>query len=136
MRLSTPVLREAVVADPTVGDGGRRVRFCRIERTAACNRRVLVVAAEDAPAGAFARNRCGRTEPTAAGGTPVRRLLEGESTMTKDPVCGMDVQPEQAAGQSEYKGQTYYFCCPTCKQQFDKEPQRYAESQPAMAGKS
>jgi len=48
----------------------------------------------------------------------------------------MDVQPEQAAGQSEYQGQTYYFCCSTCKQQFDKEPQRYAESQSATSGKS
>jgi YHS domain-containing protein len=26
--------------------------------------------------------------------------------MTQDPVCGMDVQPEQAAGQSEYQGRT------------------------------
>lgn len=56
--------------------------------------------------------------------------------MAKDPVCGMDVQPEQAAGQSEYQGQTYYFCCSNCKQQFDKEPQRYAGSQSAMAGRS
>ena len=31
--------------------------------------------------------------------------------MTQDPVCGMDVQPEQAAGQSEYQGRTFYFCC-------------------------
>ena len=56
--------------------------------------------------------------------------------MAKDPVCGMDVQPEQAAGQSEYKGQTYYFCCPSCKEPFEKEPQRYALSQPAMMGQS
>jgi YHS domain-containing protein len=56
--------------------------------------------------------------------------------MAQDPVCGMDVQPEQSAGQSEYKGQTYYFCCPVCKQKFDQEPQRYADSEQAMAGKS
>jgi Cu+-exporting ATPase len=56
--------------------------------------------------------------------------------MAKDPVCGMDVQPEQAAGQSEYKGQTYDFCCPAYKQQFDKEPQRYAQSQSATMGRS
>jgi Cu+-exporting ATPase len=56
--------------------------------------------------------------------------------MAKDPVCGMDGQPEQAAGQSEYGGQTYYFCCANCKQQFDKEPQRYAASQSAMSGKN
>jgi YHS domain-containing protein len=27
-----------------------------------------------------------------------------------DPVCGMDIDPVTAAGTSEYKGQTYYFC--------------------------
>lgn len=55
--------------------------------------------------------------------------------MTQDPVCGMDVQPEQAAGQSEYKGHTYYFCCPGCKEKFDQEPRRYTEIPVALAGK-
>jgi YHS domain-containing protein len=48
-----------------------------------------------------------------------------ESTMAKDPVCGMDVDPSQAAGQSEYNGQTYYFCSKGCKVAFDKDPQSY-----------
>ena len=43
----------------------------------------------------------------------------------KDPVCGMDVSPETAAGTSEYNGQTYYFCSPGCKRSFDKDPQKY-----------
>ncbi len=43
----------------------------------------------------------------------------------KDPVCGMDVTPEDAAGKSEYKGQTYYFCSTGCKKSFDKEPEKY-----------
>jgi len=46
--------------------------------------------------------------------------------MATDPVCGMEVQPEKAAGQSEHKGQTYYFCCLPCKQRFDQDPQPYA----------
>lgn len=54
--------------------------------------------------------------------------------MAQDPVCGMDVQPEQAAGQSEFQGRTFYFCCDTCKEKFDKEPQKYAQPQSAMAG--
>ena len=33
-------------------------------------------------------------------------------TLVKDPVCNMDVDPATAAGSSEYKGQTYYFCSP------------------------
>lgn len=45
--------------------------------------------------------------------------------MYKDPVCGMDVTPESAAGQSEYNGQTYYFCSLGCKKAFDKEPEKY-----------
>lgn len=47
---------------------------------------------------------------------------------SKDPVCGMDVTPETAAGKSEYNGQTYYFCSPGCKKAFDKEPQKYVHA--------
>ena len=42
-----------------------------------------------------------------------------------DPVCGMDIDPATAAGKSEYKGQTYYFCSPGCKKSFDKDPEKY-----------
>ena len=45
--------------------------------------------------------------------------------VVKDPVCGMDVSPEKAAGKSEYQGQTYYFCSEHCKKKFDKEPEKY-----------
>lgn len=47
------------------------------------------------------------------------------TTTYKDPVCGMDITAESAAGKSEYKGQTYYFCSPGCKKSFDKEPEKY-----------
>jgi len=46
--------------------------------------------------------------------------------MIKDPVCGMEVDPKQSAGKSEYLGQTYYFCSAGCKKAFDKEPAKYA----------
>jgi YHS domain-containing protein len=45
--------------------------------------------------------------------------------MARDPVCGMQVNEQQAAGRSEYQGETYYFCSPGCKQQFDQNPERY-----------
>ncbi|MBU0702428.1 MAG: YHS domain-containing protein [Chloroflexi bacterium] len=48
--------------------------------------------------------------------------------MTKDPVCGMTVEPETAADKAEYKGQTYYFCCPGCKAAFEKNPEKYLEA--------
>jgi Cu+-exporting ATPase len=45
--------------------------------------------------------------------------------MSKDPVCGMNVEAETAAAKSEYKGTTYFFCAPGCKKAFDKEPEKY-----------
>jgi P-type Cu+ transporter len=45
--------------------------------------------------------------------------------MAKDPVCGMQVEERQAAEQSDYQGQTYYFCSSRCQQQFEEHPDRY-----------
>ncbi|MDQ3651884.1 MAG: heavy metal translocating P-type ATPase [Acidobacteriota bacterium] len=42
-------------------------------------------------------------------------------TLVTDPVCGMSVNPEKAAGKSERDGETYYFCSPVCKERFDAE---------------
>lgn len=43
----------------------------------------------------------------------------------KDPVCGMNVDPQQAAGTAEHQGHTYYFCSPGCKTAFERDPARY-----------
>ena len=45
--------------------------------------------------------------------------------MVIDPVCKMKIDENKAAGKSEYKGQTYYFCAKACKEKFDKEPEKY-----------
>ena len=42
-----------------------------------------------------------------------------------DPVCGMTVQPDTAAGRSEYEGRTYYFCSAGCKTRFDADPESF-----------
>jgi len=46
--------------------------------------------------------------------------------MVQDPVCGMTIREEEAAGTSEYKGRTYFFCSTGCKAKFDADPERYA----------
>jgi Cu+-exporting ATPase len=51
--------------------------------------------------------------------------------MVKDPVCGMTIDEKTAKGQSEYKGQTYYFCAAICKTRFDQDPAKYVKSQDA-----
>ena len=45
--------------------------------------------------------------------------------LVKDPVCGMEINPETAAASSEYEGVTYYFCAEACKTEFDAEPSKY-----------
>ena len=46
--------------------------------------------------------------------------------MTKmDPVCGMTVDPQNAAGQYEYKGETYYFCSMHCLHKFRAAPEKF-----------
>lgn len=44
----------------------------------------------------------------------------------RDPICGMIVDPATAGYFSEYCGQTYYFCCAGCKQEFDQKPETHA----------
>ena len=51
-------------------------------------------------------------------------------TLVKDPVCNMDVDPARAAGSSEYKGQTYYFCSPGCVKRFNADPEKYLGPKP------
>ncbi len=42
------------------------------------------------------------------------------------PVMGNRIPDvSKAAAKSVYKGTTYYFCCPDCKPQFDKNPENY-----------
>lgn len=49
-----------------------------------------------------------------APGTKAVCLVTGETfTVTKGTL------------HSEYKGKTYVFCCPACKPQFDKEPEKF-----------
>lgn len=52
---------------------------------------------------------------------------KGKEQMVKDVVCGMEIDPTEAAGQSEYQGKTFYFCAPGCKRKFDANPQQYVK---------
>jgi Cu+-exporting ATPase len=53
-----------------------------------------------------------------------------------DPVCNMQVDEKNAAGRSEYQGQTFYFCSQDCKERFDQNPQQYAKQGAQGAGRS
>lgn len=52
---------------------------------------------------------------------------EGAATVrtVKDPIRGMDVVPEDAAGMTRVGDAVHYFCSTSCKQRFDGDPQKY-----------
>ena len=51
-----------------------------------------------------------------------------------DPVCMMTVDPATAPWYSEFNGKTYYFCAPSCKRSFDKDPLVYVKGAAAAEG--
>ncbi len=51
----------------------------------------------------------------------------------KDPVCGMQVNPDSAAGSHLHEGQTYYFCCTGCLDKFRADPAKYLGPKPPPA---
>ena len=49
-----------------------------------------------------------------------------------DPVCGMTISPDEAVGSVEHQGQTYYFCNPSCLDQFRADPERFLDPRPVQ----
>src|SRR5215467_6374768 len=45
--------------------------------------------------------------------------------MERDPVCGMSVDPANAAAKIERAGKTFFFCAMGCAARFEKEPKKY-----------
>jgi uncharacterized membrane protein YraQ (UPF0718 family)/YHS domain-containing protein len=54
-----------------------------------------------------------------------RQRFGGGVGYAQDPVCGMQVERQQAAATAEHDGQRYYFCSEHCRDGFTAEPQRY-----------
>jgi Cu(I)/Ag(I) efflux system membrane fusion protein len=55
--------------------------------------------------------------------------LETGRDPVKDPVCGMDLDPDEAAAAGrrvEDRGETYYFCSDECKRRFLADPGKFA----------
>ncbi len=50
---------------------------------------------------------------------------EEETKMEKDPVCGMNVDPEKTQWTLEHEGRKYYFCREGCMKAFARGPERF-----------
>jgi P-type Cu+ transporter len=51
-----------------------------------------------------------------------------------DPVCGMYVKPESAAGHVHHEGKDFYFCSQDCRQKFSANPEQFLKPKPTNAG--
>lgn len=86
------------------------------------------------PKAAVARAQ-GVTEPlTEEGRAPSARAVK--AFHAQDPVCGMDVDPDEAARlglMSAFQGAPFSFCSRACKQQFDANPDAVLSRPPRMS---
>jgi Cu+-exporting ATPase len=46
-----------------------------------------------------------------------------------DPVCGMTIEEEDATGTVQHEGVTYYFCNPSCLEQFKSDPAMFLNAE-------
>jgi YHS domain-containing protein len=53
--------------------------------------------------------------------------VDRRNVMAVDPVCGMQVDEENAAAGLEYEGEAYYFCSRACMKKFEDDPRSYAK---------
>ncbi len=66
-----------------------------------------------------------KTEPTET------KVVSSE--VTKQKLCPVMGIPINASLYTEYKGKKVYFCCPGCKDTFEKEPEKYLPKLPQFS---
>ncbi len=63
------------------------------------------------------------------GRVPAAASAKEGPLIVRDPVCGLEVNPEEARARwlkRTYRGQEYHFCRDWCARRFDEAPERYA----------
>ena len=56
------------------------------------------------------------------------------ATITRDPVCGMSVDPETAKHHAHHDGHDFHFCNPRCKEKFEADPKAYLTATDPVCG--
>ncbi len=54
--------------------------------------------------------------------------------LVKDPVCGMNIEPEAAFATRSHQGHTFYFCSKDCVDRFDADPLPFTSAGSATTG--
>ncbi len=56
--------------------------------------------------------------------------------MLVDPVCGKRIKRQRAHIAVDYRGVTYYLCCPRCQADFERTPEKFARAEWGEKAKS
>jgi Cu+-exporting ATPase len=56
--------------------------------------------------------------------------------VTRDPVCGMTVDPAAGKPSADYRGHTYHFCADGCRRKFEGDPDAYLTATDPVCGMS
>ena len=57
-----------------------------------------------------------------------------DAAITRDPVCGMTVDPSAGKPTHEHGGRTFHFCNPKCREKFAAAPEEYLEARDPVCG--
>ncbi|GGB23430.1 heavy metal translocating P-type ATPase [Allosediminivita pacifica] len=58
----------------------------------------------------------------------------GSAKITRDPVCGMTVDPQAGKPQFEHEGHVYHFCSEGCREKFRANPAAYLSAKDPVCG--
>jgi Cu+-exporting ATPase len=56
------------------------------------------------------------------------------TTLGRDPVCGMMVDPSAGTPRYEHEGHTYHFCSERCRERFAAAPEDYVTATVPVCG--
>lgn len=62
--------------------------------------------------------------------------IPAEARVTRDPVCGMTVDPDAGKPSLVHEGHTHHFCCDGCRKKFEAAPQDYLTAKDPVCGMS
>lgn len=54
---------------------------------------------------------------------------EEKPVCTVDPVCNMDLESQHGKFMYDFEDVTYYFCSELCKEEFARQPGKYAKKE-------
>jgi Cu+-exporting ATPase len=54
--------------------------------------------------------------------------MERQPSSVRDPIRGMEMNPQHAAATTAYQANTFYFCRVECQEQFEQNPELYVKA--------